>query len=118
MAEQYVQFSEVIIDLTEPEEAWLKEQMQVVYVFGDKEYLEHAVPTELADTDADWIGPRFLRHNNHYNSRSASLGFEYNFDGDHDKDLWGRHLWVYAKEFGSPDNVALLVQEFEHLSAR
>ena len=25
---------------------------------------------------------------------------------------WGRHLWVYAEESGSPDNVAWLVQKF------
>ena len=28
------------------------------------------------------------------------------------QDGWGRHLWFYAEESGSPDNVAWLVQKF------
>ena len=36
MADNYLQFSEVIPNLTEPEEAWLKEQLQTVRVFGEQ----------------------------------------------------------------------------------
>lgn len=112
MADNYLQFSEVLANLTAPEEAWLKEQLQPIRVFGDKEYPEDAVPTDLADTEADWTGVRFLRDNGDCDPDWDALGFEYNFHDDHDSGGWGRHLWVYAEESGNPDNVAWLVQKF------
>jgi hypothetical protein len=117
VADNYLQFSEVIANLTEPEEAWLKEQLQPVRVFADKEYPEDAVPAELTDKDSDWTGVRFLRDKDDYDPDWDMLGFEYSFHGDHDNggyatDSWGRHLWVYAEESGWPDNLAWLVQKF------
>ena len=35
MADNHLEFSEVLANLTEPEEAWLKEQLQPIRVFGD-----------------------------------------------------------------------------------
>ena len=35
MADNHLEFSEVLGNLTEPEEAWLKEQLQPIRVFGD-----------------------------------------------------------------------------------
>jgi len=61
MADNDLEFSEVIPNLTEPEEAWLKEQLQTIRVFGNNEYAEDAVPAELADMEPDWSGIRFLR---------------------------------------------------------
>ena len=112
VADNYLQFSEVVANLTTPEEEWLKEQLQPIRVFADKEYPEDAVPAELADTDADWTGVRFLRDNTDHDPDWDVLGFEYNFHDDHDKGGWGRHLWVYAEESGCPENVAWLVQKF------
>lgn len=77
MADNYVLFSEVIANLTEEEEAWLKEQLQPIRVFGGKEYAEDAVPAELADTSSDWEGVRFLRDSADYDPDFESLGFEY-----------------------------------------
>ena len=37
MADNYLQFSEVVANLMEPEEAWLKEHLQSVCIFGDNE---------------------------------------------------------------------------------
>jgi hypothetical protein len=37
MADNYLDFSEIIANLTGPEEAWLEEQLQPIRVFGDKE---------------------------------------------------------------------------------
>ena len=71
-----------------------------------------AVPAELADTDADWAGIRFLRDKPDHDPDWDALGFEYTFHDDHDEGGWGRHLWVYAEESGCPDNVAWLVQKF------
>lgn len=72
------------------------------------------MPAELADTDPDWSGVRFLRGKDDYNPAWDALGFEHEFasDSDHHGDNWGRHLWVYAEESGNPDNVAHLVQKF------
>ena len=112
MADNYLQFSEVVANLTGPEEAWLKEQLQPIRVFGAKEYPEDAVPAELADTEADWTGVRYLRDSDDYDPDCDSLGFEHAFHDDSDDGGWGRHLWVYAEESGNPDNVAWLVQKF------
>ena len=112
MADNYLEFSEGIANLTEPEEAWLKEQLQTVHVFGEKEYVEDAVPAELADTEPDWSGSRFLRDKGDHDPTWDALGFEYSFHDDPGKGGWGRHLWLYAEEGGNPDNVAHLVQKF------
>ena len=112
MADNYLQFSEVIANLSEPEEAWLKDQLQPIRVFGDKEHPEDAVPAELADTDADWTGARYLRDKTDHDPDWDALGFEYSFHDDHDTEGWGRHLWVYAEESGCPDNIAWLAQKF------
>ena len=112
MADNYLEFSEIIPNLTELEEAWLKEQLEPICVFGDKEYAEDAVPTELADAEADWAGVRFLRDKGDYDPQCDVLGFGYDFHDDRDPGGWGRHLWVYAEESGWPDNVAWLVQKF------
>ena len=59
MADNYLQFSQVIANLTEAEEAWLDEQLQPICVVGEMEYPEDAVPAELADIEADWSGLAF-----------------------------------------------------------
>lgn len=112
MADNYLQFSEVVARLKKKEEAWLTKQLQPIRVFANKEYPEDAVPAELADTDADWTGVRFLRDKTDHDPDWDALGFEYSFHDDHDKGGWGRHLWVYAEESGCPDNIAWLVQKF------
>ena len=61
MADNHLEFSEVLGNLTESEETWLKEQLQPIHVFGDTEYLGAAVPAELATAKPDWTGVRFLR---------------------------------------------------------
>ncbi len=110
MADNYLQFSEVIANLTEPEEAWLKEQLQPIRVFGGNEYAEDAAPAEQAD--AEWDGIRFLRDKTDYDPKWDALGFEFDFCDDQDRGGWGRHLWLYAEEWGDGGNVAWLVQKF------
>ena len=100
MADNYLQFSEVIANLSEPEEAWLKDQLQPIRVFGDKEHPEDAVPAELADTDAGLDRRSVLRDKTDHDPDWDALGFEYSFHDDHDTEGWGRHLWVYAEESG------------------
>jgi hypothetical protein len=117
VADNYLEFSEVVANLTEAEETWMKEQLQPIRVFGDNEYLEDAVPAAREGTDADWTGVRFLRDKTDHDSQWDALGFEYNFCDDPDPGRdpstgWGRHLWCYAEDWGNPSNVAWLVQKF------
>jgi hypothetical protein len=112
MADNYLEFSAVLPNLTQPEEAWLKEQLQKVCVFGDATYPEDAVPAELADREPDWSGVRFLRDKDDYDPAWDCLDFYYAFHDDREVDGWGRHLWVYSEEHGNADNVAWLVQKF------
>ena len=74
MADNYLDFSEIIANLGEPEEAWLKEQLQPICVFGANEYPEDAVPADLADTELDWAGIRFAGQDGPP-SRMRCLGF-------------------------------------------
>ena len=112
MANNYLEFSEIVPNLTAPEEAWLEAQLQTVRAFGNNEYLEDAVPAELADTAPDWSGPRLLRDFGDYDPDYDSLGFQYAFHKDEARDGWGRYLCLYAEEYGNPEHVAHLVQKF------
>ncbi len=61
-ANNYLQFSEVIPHLTPDEETWLQQQLAVISVFGDQEYLEDDLPDGLNPDDADWSGVRAWRN--------------------------------------------------------
>ena len=110
MANNYLQFSEVIPRLTPEEEAWLRAQLQTVVVHhGQETEIDGTDETDAAD--AEWLGPRFLRDKEDYDPSWGGTDFQYEFDDDAYSD-WGRHLWVYAEESGWPDNLAWLVQKF------
>lgn len=61
MANSYLDFSEVIANLSREEEEWLRSQLETVHVFGDHEYAEKQVPEGLDPCEADWIGCRAYR---------------------------------------------------------
>jgi hypothetical protein len=113
MANNYLQFSEVIPQLTTQEADWLRAQLEVVCVFGELEHPEDKLPSRLNRDEADWIGCRAYRDLLGYDPEWGwDVGFEYQFSrDDRDKD-WGRHLWLYADESGAADRVAHLVQKF------
>jgi hypothetical protein len=98
MANNYLQFSEVIRQITPDEEKWLKEQLEVVYVFSGHEYRENELPKELDPTRAQFVGCRAFRDMEDYDASDEDAGFCYLFDTaeDGDPDRWGRHLWLYA----------------------
>ena len=110
MADYYLQFSEVLTHLNINEETWLQQQLQRVYLFGDREYTEDELPEGLDPEDADWSGIRACRDLESDNSEWLDFQFEFG-DGDQWSD-WGRHLWLYAAEDGNPEQVALIVQQF------
>ena len=115
MANNYLQFSEVLTHLTEEEEKWLKDQLEFVYVFGDKEYIEDELPKDLDADAADWAGCRAYRDMKDYESDPCeNAGFEGLFDTD---KMWKRHLWLYAEENADIDRAVHLVQKFLHESS-
>jgi len=111
VADSFLQFSEVVANLTDQKEAWLKDQLESIRVFGEKEYPEDAVPADLADKEADWSGVRFLRDKPDHDAEWDVLDFEHGFYDDGDTG-WGRHLWLYSEGWGGVDDVAWLVQKF------
>jgi hypothetical protein len=114
MADYYVQFSEILPQLTAVEEGWLRQQLEMVYVFGARTYSESDLPDDLDETDADWSGYRAWQGIENLDpDDAATLGFEYAFHDDHGPpEGWGRHLWLYAEEYGEPQRVGDLVQKF------
>jgi len=112
MADMYTEFSEVIPRLTKEEEVWLKEQLEIVYVFDGKEYTDATLPKERSSDEADWVGCGVFRDVEDYDcSAGADAGFQYEFCDSDDKDT-GRYLWLYAQDWGYVDNVVHLVRKF------
>jgi hypothetical protein len=124
LADNYLQFSEVIPNLMAPEEEWLKRQLEGIAVVDGVEY-----PYELGDCQvavgdgdktvpvdaAEFAGSRAYRDMKDYDFdvHGDSIGFEYRFDNDSSPpDGHGRHMWIYADEGSEPALVAHLVQKF------
>ena len=80
MADNYLQFSETLDNLTAEEAAWLEEQLQTIVVYGDREFVEDdpAIATIPAG-DPAFTGPRFLRDNPDFDCRYDELDFEFVF---------------------------------------
>jgi hypothetical protein len=118
MANNYLNFSEIVADLNREEEDWLLGQLATVRVFGDREYAEDQVPDELDPCEADWIGCRAYRDVSDCAEYAKDVGmegpgFEYSFADDHDTpDGWRRHMWIRAEEWGYVDGVAQLMRKF------
>ena len=113
MANHYLNFSEVIDHLRDDEADWLRQQLQVVHVFGETEYAAGEVPEHLASETADWIGCRAYRDMEAYDPDCGEpVGFEYRFSEDDTDETWGRYLWLYAEEWGDVERVAHLVRTF------
>jgi hypothetical protein len=118
MADNYLDFSEVIPDLSPEEKDWLRGELQTVRVFGDREYADDQSPDELDPSEADWIGCRVYRDVPACAEYVKDMGmegpgFEYSFADDQDTaDGWGRHLWLHAGEGGYVDGAAQLVRKF------
>ncbi len=53
MADHYLEFSEVLANLTPEEAAWLRDQLKVVHIYDRKEYVEEAIPERFWGTDAE-----------------------------------------------------------------
>ena len=113
MANNYLEFSEVLSHLTDPQIDWLRHQLTVIYVFNGQEYDEDKLPEELDPTTAELYGCRAYRELNTYDPDfGEGAGCAYEFSLDQPDGTWGRHLWLYAEEYACLDRVAHLVQLF------
>jgi hypothetical protein len=118
MANNYMEFSEVLDALSPEQEQWLREQLTTVYVFGDLEYAEEQLPAGIAPGAADWIGCRVYRDVPECAEYATEMdmerpGFEYAFaDETGTPDGQQRYLWLHAGEWGYVDGLAHLVQKF------
>ena len=112
MADNYVQFSEVVPNLTKEEEAWWEHQLQWIAVVDG---VEREVDADEGEPDgATYFGFRIFREPAERGEcdQSDYLGFQHSFCTDEDQPGWGRHLWIYAEDSGDPDGAALAVQQF------
>ena len=111
MADNYLQFSERLDNLTAEEAAWLEEQLQPIVAYGDREFSEDdPAKATLPASDPDFTGPRFLRDDSDFDFSWDVLGFEFAF---FDEDTpSARYLWLHADTYGNPEHVAWLIQKF------
>jgi hypothetical protein len=114
MANNFIQFSEMIPHLTEEEGRWLKEQLEVIFIHAGKEYTEADLPKGLSRSDLEWSGCRAYRDLDGFDPAvDEGAGFAYAFDLENDDPTsWGSHLWVYAEEYGELERLTHLVQKF------
>ena len=111
MANNYLEFSEVLPHLTDEEQRWLEHQLETVCVFDGREYAENEVPDDLDPDNAEWRGCRVYRDLDDYDADfGEDAGSQYEFrDEPGDR---GRHLWLYAEETACVERVAHLVRRF------
>ena len=111
MADYFLQFSETVSGLAEPETAWLADQLRCVAVIDGVEYPADEIPDGVTTDQVAWLGPRFLRGVADYEDSPGEPAFCYEFGADEDDDV-GRYLWLYSEDHADLDQVALLVQKF------
>ena len=112
MADNYVEFSQVLPHLNDAEIAWLQDQLQEVVVVEDQEHPIGSVPAEVEENHATWRGARFLHNCDDVTGWGDEIEFAYAFRFEDGNVDWGRHLWIYSEQYGSVDQVAWLVQKF------
>ncbi len=122
MADNFVQFSEVISDLTEEEAAWLSDQLDTVAVIDGEPYSVDDTAAQLPAgktlDQATWRGPRFLlEEQSGCADRLATeadelLGFAFDFSDCEPGNDGERELWLYSDEHGDLNQVTQFVQKF------
>jgi hypothetical protein len=103
MADSYLEFSEVLPCMTADEEAWLRAQLEIVYVFGEQEYAEGHLPEERDPAEAAWYGCRAWRDLEDYEpDESEPVGFAWEFHDDQGPRGWGGTPGSTRKRMASP----------------
>ena len=114
MANNYLEFSEVIPHLTCEEQAWLYDQLEEILVIDGVEYSANEIPEELQGVEPQWSGCLAYRDMQDYDADfGEGAGFEWEFfDGDDSPSSRGRRLWLYAIESAALDRLAHLIRKF------
>lgn len=108
MAEHYLQFAEVLSLRSAAEVDWWRQQLELVYVFGDQEFTERELPPDLSPDYAAQVTLRGLG-DLVPEDEDEEPGFEFELRTDRGS---GPTLWFYAAASGRPESVAHLVQKF------
>lgn len=117
MADYYTLFSGLIENLTNDEVAWLRRQLQYVYVLSGKLCTEAEVPNGQDIASASWEGYRAYLDEDSIAGGNCDdcdlcecpqlLGFEYDLSES------DRRLWIYSEdEGGDIDKAGMLVASF------
>lgn len=61
MADYFMEFSQVLPNLTDDELDWLRRQLEIVHVFGAQEFIATNLPPDLDLAQADWSAYRIYR---------------------------------------------------------
>ena len=102
MADSYLEFSEVLTNLSPEEADWLENQLEIVHLCDGK---------EVDEKMATWTGCRAYHDMPDYDGEYDDVGFEYEFCEEAHKE---QYLWIHSEEHGQVEHVAHLVQKFLH----
>ena len=103
MADNYLNFSEVVANLTKEGRGVDEGTASTHPCFWRQGISRRRRARRTGRHEPDWAGVRFSPRQRRLRSRTGMfLGFEYNFDDDPDQGGWGRHLWVYGEDYRNP----------------
>jgi len=105
MADNCLQFSETLGNLTAKQVAWLQRQIEPIVVVNGKERPGNEEP---GCDEPDYRGLRFLRDYEDLDDDADEPRFAVEFQGAGKT----REAWLYAEDSGDPGRVAYLVQKF------
>lgn len=111
MSDYYLEFSQVLSHLDDEESDWLRQQLEIVHVFGTQEFPVSKMPPDLDPAYANWSGYRFYREYDEEVFDTEEAGFCFQFMDREDREH-GCQLWVYSQDNGELDPLAHLVQRF------
>jgi hypothetical protein len=109
MADDYLEFSQVIANLSEQEVDWLRQGLAMIDVYGDQELEAGTGNVDSKLGVPDWSGYRFLRDYPELDADREEVGFCCSFDED---GAYGRHLWFYSDESADLEKLGHLIRKF------
>ncbi len=107
MADNFLQFSETLDNLTAEESAWLGHQLEPIAVINGTEYPEDDDAVRNRETEPSYQGLRFLRDYEDLNDDADVQGFQIEYQADDTN-----YAWFSAEANGDADRLAHLIQKF------
>jgi hypothetical protein len=109
MADDYLEFSQVVANLSEQEADGLRQDLAMIDVYGDQEFGAGTGNIDGKLGVPDWSGYRFLRDYPELDADADEVGFGFSLEEDGDA---GRHLWLYSDEYADLAKLGHLIQRF------